>query len=152
MVVERSGVAARRRIVVGWWFVRGKSIALHFSQADDKVAERGARLQLEASYDSARQLSARSEMRGVGLCGGELQACRLSRCHFIHSSSTSQLCPLPHAILGYTCRNRRCLCEVKIAPPPFDFPRVYVSRRSNITCFRLRMHMWWLTVTCLSDR
>lgn len=103
--------------------VRRKSIALHFSQADDKVAERGARLQLEASYDSARQLSARSEMRGVGLCGGELQACRLSGCHFIHSSSTSQLCALPHAILGCTCRNRNCLCEVKISTPtPTIFP------------------------------
>lgn len=43
-------VAARRRIIVGVVVVSGKSIALHFSQADDKVAERGARLQLEASY------------------------------------------------------------------------------------------------------
>ena len=112
--------------------VRRKSIALHFSQADDKVAERGARLQLEASYDSARQLSARSEMRGVGLCGGELQACRLSGCHFIHT-----LHHFSNTTLGCTCRNRHSLCEVKIAPPLVDFPRVYVLRRRNITCFRL---------------
>ena len=127
-------VAAQGRIVVG--VVReGKSIVLYPSQGDNESAV------LACSWKQARgmrQLSARSEMHGVGLCGGELQACRLSGCHFIHSSSTSRLCALPHAILGYTCRNRHCLCEVKIASPPVHFPRVYVSRRPNITCFRLR--------------
>ena len=56
-----------------------------------------------------------------------------SGCHFIHT-----LHHFSNTTLGCTCRNRHSLCEVKIAPPLVDFPRVYVLRRRNITCFRLR--------------
>jgi hypothetical protein len=56
--VER-GVAAQGIIIVGV-VVRGKSIVLHFSQAD----EIAARCSPAAGSKLARQLSARSEMRG----------------------------------------------------------------------------------------
>ena len=62
----------------------------------------------------------------------------------LHASRTLPRVDFHHTILGCTCRIRPCCVEVKIATPPVDFPRVYVSRRPNITCFRL------LSVTCLS--
>lgn len=76
-------VAAQGRIVVG--VVReGKSIVLYLSQGDNKSAV------LACSWKQARcmrQLSARSEMGGIGF-GGERASCRLSGCHFTHSSTT----------------------------------------------------------------
>ena len=111
--------------------VRGKSIALYLSQAD-KIAERGARLQLEACSRGG------SFRRGRRSAESALVEEKLGWRAVTLSTPSHESTPPRNPRLHLS--DQALPVEVKIATPLVDFPRVYVSRRRpnpNITCFRL---------------